>query len=42
MFGSYVPAHAEIAMYDISGRIVTTQRIYHRQNNVCGDCWMAK
>jgi hypothetical protein len=29
-----VPAHGEIVIYDISGRMVKTQRIYYGQNNV--------
>ena len=32
--GEYVPAHGEIVIYDISGRMVKTQRIYYGQNNV--------
>ena len=32
--GEYVPAHGEIVIYDISGRIVKMRRIYYGQNNV--------
>ena len=32
--GEYVPAHGEIIVYDMSGRLVKTQRIYYGQNNV--------
>jgi PKD domain/Secretion system C-terminal sorting domain len=32
--GEYIPQHGQIAIYDISGRPVRTQRIYYGQNTV--------
>jgi hypothetical protein len=32
--GEYIPKYGQIMIYDISGRTVRTQRIYHGQNNV--------
>lgn len=32
--GEYIPQHGQIMIYDISGRLVHTQRIYYGQNNV--------
>jgi len=32
--GEYIPQYGQIMIYDISGRLVHTQRIYYGQNNV--------